>query len=300
MQKLLFHIGYSILYLFSLTPFWLMYIISDIVAFFLNKVFHYRREVVKYNLQKAFPHYSEKEINKIRNDFYQRFCDNFLETIKLLSISKAELNKRFVTDSALLHQLYKEENNNVSLVLGHFFNWEMANPAIALHNPFQQVIVYKKVVNSFFEKLMIKLRERFNAKMIDSRTFAAQIKSFKHSRHTLILVADQNPPYVDVEKSYWTSFFGQIVPFVKGPERTAIINNNTVVFGKIYRKKRGYYYNHLILITMSGKETERGAITKKIARLLEENIQADPANYLWSHRRFRHQYKEKYRKNLIE
>lgn len=299
MQKILFHIGYGILYLFSLIPFRLMYIISDVVAFFMDKVFHYRSDVITGNLKKAFPHYSEKEINKIKRDFYQRFCDNFLETIKLLSISKSELNKRFVTDSALLHKLYKEENNNVSLVLGHFFNWEMANPAIALHNPFEQIIVYKKVVNSFFEKLMIKLRERFNAKMIDSRAFAAQIRGFKDKRHTLVLVADQNP-YVDLEKSYWTSFFGQIVPFVKGPERTAVLNNNAVVFGKIYRKKRGYYYNDLILITKSGKETERGAITKKIARLVEENIKDDPANYLWSHRRFRHQYKEEYKKNLIE
>ncbi len=300
MQKFLFHIGYGILYLFSLIPFWFMYIISDVVAFCMDKVFHYRSDVIRGNLKKAFPHYSEKEINKIKRDFYQRFCDNFLETIKLLSISKSELNKRFVTDSALLHKLYKEENNNVSLVLGHFFNWEMANPAIALKNPFEQLIVYKKVKNTFFEKIMIKIREGFNTKMIASSEFSIHIRKYVNTRHSLVLLADQNPSYDSVTRSFWTTFFGYLVPFVKGPEKTAIINNNTVVFSKVFRTKRGYYRNELILLTNEAANTKRGQITKQIVSLLEENIKDDPANYLWSHKRFKHEYKEQFKKNLIE
>lgn len=300
MQKILFHIGYGVLYFFSLMPFWLMYILSDVAAFFLGKVFHYRRDVINGNLKRIFPHYSDREINKIKQDFYQRFCDNFLETIKLLSISKTELKKRFTTDASLLHQLYNTNNKNITIVLGHFFNWEMANPAMAQYNPFNQLIIYKKVQNVFFEKLMIKLRERFNTKMLASAEFSAHIRKYTNTRYSLVLLSDQNPPYGTIDKAYWISFFGHLVPFVKGPEKTAVINNNTVVFSKVFRQKRGHYRNELILITDDAASTQKGAITKQIVSLIEENIIADPANYLWSHTRFRHEYKEEYKKNLIE
>ena len=300
MRKILFNTGYAIIYLFSLIPFWLMYIISDVLAFFLAKVIRYRNNVIKDNIQKAFPNLSQKEINKITKDFYRRFCDNFLETLKLISISEKELNKRFTTDVSLLHQLRTETDKNVTIALGHFFNWEMGNLALALNNPFQQLIIYKKVNSNFFEQIMVKLRARFNAKIIASAEFSSNIRKYNSERYTLVLVADQNPYGDSVKKAYWTNFLGHIVPFVKGPEKTAVINDNAVVFGKMYRVKRGYYRNRLELVTADAKNTARGEITKKIVRLLEENMEEDIANYLWSHRRFRHTYKEEYKRNLLK
>lgn len=300
MQKFLFKIGYSFFYILSLLPFWFIYRVSDVVGFLLGNVFSYRRKIVESNISTAFPEMTEKEVKKIAAQFYYRFCDNFLETLKLLSISQKELNKRFVTDTKLLHSLYEKSNKDVSIILGHIFNWEMANPAIALHNPYKQLIIYKKVGNQFFEWIMMKIRERFNAKMISAQAFSNTFKNYKDQKYSLVLVADQNP-HKNIHTAYWTKFFGKVVPFVKGPEKGAVLNDNIVVFGKIYRKKRGYYYNTLTLVTKDARNTEKGEITKKIISLTEENIREDPANYLWSHRRFKHEnkYKEAYNRNLI-
>ena len=300
MQKILFNTGYAVLYLFSLIPFWLMYIISDIVAFFLAKVFKYRADVIKENIKKAFPDLSEKDIEKIAKEFYRRFCDNFLETLKILSISEKELTKRFETDNTLLQQLYTETDKNVTIVLGHFFNWEMGNPALSVHNPFHQLVIYRKVASRFFEEIMIRLRGRFNTKMIATVEFSSAIRKYNTERYSLILAADQNPYGSGVSKAYWTNFLGHLVPFVKGPEKSAVLNDNAVVFGKIYRLKRGYYRNVLMLVTKDAKNTARGEITKNIVHLIEQNIKTDPANYLWSHRRFRHVYKDEYKRNLLK
>jgi KDO2-lipid IV(A) lauroyltransferase len=46
------------------------------------------------NLRNAFPEKKNNELKKIARKFYRNFTDNWIETIKLLSISKAALNKR--------------------------------------------------------------------------------------------------------------------------------------------------------------------------------------------------------------
>ena len=52
---------YIIVYLFSLLPWRVMYIISDFVAFLLQRVFKYRLAIVQQNLAIAFPKKTEKE-----------------------------------------------------------------------------------------------------------------------------------------------------------------------------------------------------------------------------------------------
>jgi KDO2-lipid IV(A) lauroyltransferase len=62
--------------------------------------------VVDSNLAIAFPEKSIDERKKIAKQFYKNFTDNFIETIKLLSISKKELNKRFTGNFDVINNIY--------------------------------------------------------------------------------------------------------------------------------------------------------------------------------------------------
>jgi KDO2-lipid IV(A) lauroyltransferase len=42
------------------------------------------------------------------------------------------------------------------------------------------------------------------------------------------------------------------------------------------------------------KDTAPGDITKKYVRFIEDAIRANPDNWLWSHRRWKHEWKEEY------
>lgn len=298
LNAILYFLGYGCLYLLSLLPFWLLYAVSTVFAFLLRDVFKYRRSIVLANIEKCFPEKSREDRALIANDFYSRFCDNFIETLKLLSISKRELQKRFKVSTDLLERTIQSSDKSITIVLGHFFNWEMANLAMSLKNPFQQLIIYASVRSNFFEQFMIRLRERFSTKMLSAYDFSKEIRKWQKDKYSLILAADQNPQLF-VHKAYWVDFFGHPVPFVKGPERGAIMQDNVVLFAKINRIKRGYYSNDLLLVTNNARQTEKGEITRTIIRLIEENIQADPANYLWSHRRFKHVYQPAYAANRI-
>jgi len=63
-------------------------------------ILRYRRNVVKSNLESSFPEKSKEELKEIERKFYRWFADYFIESVKLLSISKEELSKRLTIHNA--------------------------------------------------------------------------------------------------------------------------------------------------------------------------------------------------------
>ncbi|MCB0644188.1 MAG: hypothetical protein KDC44_21240, partial [Phaeodactylibacter sp.] len=60
-------------------PFWLLYRISDGLAFLLARVIRYRRKVVLENLRQSFPERPEQEIRRIAGAFYRHLSDLLVE-----------------------------------------------------------------------------------------------------------------------------------------------------------------------------------------------------------------------------
>ncbi len=292
----MFYVVYGILYLFSLLPFWFFYFLSDGISFLLNHVFKYRKDVVLYNLSIAFPEKTIQERKEIATKFYRNFTDSFLETIKLISISKKQLDKRFTANYEVINELHGNVKQ-LQILLGHFFNWEYGNCAYASNVKYPLLIVYMPIKNKIINKLFMHIRERFDAKMISATNYRNEFGVYQNKEYLLGLVADQNPGAPD--KSYWTDFFGKKAPFVKGPERGGKINNTGILMCNIYKKKRGYYGSEIQILTLFPKDMAAGEITKKMVQFIEDSLRKDPANYLWSHRRFRFEYNEKEHAHLV-
>src|ERR1051326_7688 len=102
----MYYIVYGFFYLLSLLPWRLMYIISDGIYLIVYYLLRYRKDVVMNNLMIAFPEKTGEERIRIMKDFYKGFIDNFIETIKIFSISGEELNKRFVCNFEVVNDLY--------------------------------------------------------------------------------------------------------------------------------------------------------------------------------------------------
>ena len=75
-----------------------LYGISYVAYVLIYYIMGYRKEVVMANLEIAFPEKSFDERKLIAKKFYKNFTDSFIEIIKLLSISPAQLHKRFSWD----------------------------------------------------------------------------------------------------------------------------------------------------------------------------------------------------------
>ena len=274
-----------------------MYLISDAFYVLIYYVFGYRKGVVMGNLLIAFPEKTEKERIRIAKDFYHQLIDTFMETIKMISISKEELNKRFVCNYEVMNDLF-ETGQNVQLHGGHFFNWEYLNLAYCANSVYPFIGVYIPLSNKVMDRIMIKMRGKFGTILIAADKFKTQFHYHVNKRYALALGADQNPG--NPRGSYWLPFFGKMTPFVTGPERSSFSVKPAIIFGTYYRIKRGYYRSELKLITTSPNALQRGELTKLFRDFLEEQIRLRPSNYLWSHRRWKFEYdEEKYGKMAI-
>lgn len=293
----MYHVVYGIFYLLSLLPWRVLYIISDGIYGILYYCIGYRKDVVKHNLSIAFPEKTEQERTRIMKDFYKDFVDNFIETIKLFSISGEEMNKRFVCNFEVVNDLYKT-GKKVQLHSGHFFNWEFANLGYSHNFIYPLLTVYMPINNKIFERLFVHMRKRFGAHLIPATEFSKKFQGYAKKQYCLALVGDQNPGGPD--NAYWTKFFGRMTPIVKGPERGARVGDTAIVMCNFYRVKRGYYKSDLVLLTTEPRTLPQGEITKKMIAFIEDTIRKHPSNYLWSHRRWKFEFDEaKYGKLVV-
>src|SRR3954447_8720537 len=131
----MYYVIYGFFYLVSLLPFFILYGIADIIFLVMFYIIGYRKDVVLTNLQYAFPAKTNAELKRIRRRFFRNFIDNWIETIKLLSISKKALNRRISGNFEVLEKLYAS-GVSVQANLGHFFNWEIMTLHTGINQPY--------------------------------------------------------------------------------------------------------------------------------------------------------------------
>jgi Kdo2-lipid IVA lauroyltransferase/acyltransferase len=293
----MYYIVFGILYFISLLPFWALYLLSDLLYFLLYHVIRYRRKVVLDNLSLAFPEKTLAARKAVARRFFRRFTDNWIESLKLLSISERALARRITTDLDALHTVYAT-GRNVHFLMGHQFNWEWANAGIPPQTAFKTLVAYSPITNKTVDRLFLYLRQRFGATMLPYNEMGKAMLPYRRIQYLLALVADQNPH--NPRKSYWLNFLGQPTAFVQGPEKGARLGNIPVVYLSFSRPKRGHYHLHTSLVDMNPGNSKEGELTRKYVALLEENIRRYPELYLWSHKRWKHNWSEAYEKLWID
>jgi len=291
MKLFLFIIVYPLIWILSILPMRLLYIISDFFRFIIFGLVGYRKKVVIENLKMAFPDKNDKEIKNIASKFYKHFVDLIFESIKSFTISKKEILKRYKYKNPELVNKLSKEGKSIALVGAHQANWEWSvNLPLVLD--IHVFGAYTKLANKYFEKKVKASRTRFGVTGLKtSETVKGIHKNHKNNTQGLyILLSDQSP---QVHKThYWSEFLGVKVPIHTGAEMLAKKYDLAVVNYHIRKVKRGYFEVEFELITNSPKDFENYQITDKYLEITERNIRKQPEFYLWTHKRFKH--KDKY------
>ena len=287
----MYYIVFGSLYLLSLLPFFILYRISDLVFVFLYYITGYRKKVVMDNLRNSFPERTNKELETIARKFYRNFTDNWIETIKLISISKRALNKRISSNVDIFYQLHKEDKS-VQVNLGHFFNWEYMTLYTGINQPYTFLTVYLPQSNRITNRLFIHLRSRWGNPQLPATDMVKSIIPWRRKKYLLALGADQSPPHG--EFAYWLYFLNRPTPFLKGPEKFARVQGVPVVMMTTRRPKRGYYHFEYFLLADNPGNLKEGELMRRYVKHLEENIRLQPEIYLWSHRRWKREWKPQY------
>lgn len=290
MQLIAFILIYPILWLVSILPFRLLYGLSDVLYFFLYRIFGYRKSTVKENLALVFPDKSEKEIAKITVKFYHHLCDMIMEAIKSLTISEAEMKKRFTFANVELINDLENKQRSIILMCAHYGSWEWIF-ILQKYVKHKGYAVYKRLANTHFDKLVKGIRAKYNSHLITTKeTYTVLNQCQKNGELTINgFVSDQSPK--ENKAFHWNEFMGIKVPIHTGAEMIAKKLDMAVVFFSVKRLKRGYYETTFKTIAEHPKDYKDYEITDIFTKLVEDLIIEAPQYYLWTHKRWKHRDK---------
>ena len=239
------------------------------------------------NLHLAFPDKTEAEVKKITKKFYHHLCDMMLESIKTLSISEKELKKRYAFTN--VEEILKIEKMNKSIILmcGHYASWEWIF-ILEKYVNHKGYAVYKKIENEYFDRLVKRIRAKYNTHLITTKETIFTLGAEK-DRGVLTIngfVADQSAKHWKAH--HWQEFMGIKVPVITGAEMLAKKLDMAVVFFKVKKLKRGFYETTFQTLTLEPNEHPNWNITDMYLKLVEEQIREEPAYYLWTHKRWKY------------
>jgi KDO2-lipid IV(A) lauroyltransferase len=268
-------------------PFRLLYLFSDGIYVLVYYVIGYRKKIVRSNIAMALPHLSNKERYIIEKKFYHHMCDMFLEMIKTMTISKSELDKRYVFTNIDLYLELERKQKSIAVLMAHYASYEWAISMNTIIN-FEGFAIYKKIANKYFDKLVRDIRSKFKATLITNRETIKVIERNAINKHLGVygFASDQSPQLSKTH--HWTTFMGIETPVHTGAEMLAKRFDMNVIFLKTRKVKRGYYEGTFEYLTDNPKEVPNYQISDEFLRRVEKQILEAPEYYLWTHKRWKH------------
>lgn len=281
-----FYLALAWAHLISLLPFAWLYRLSDGLAWLLDRLIGYRRAVIECNLQRAFPHYSAEKRSQIRRDFYRNFSDILLESFKSLRLREKSMRRRLRLRNPEVFGQLQAQGRGCIVVMGHHTNFEWTAMGLPLLLPQPCFAVYHPLKNPRFNRQIVAIRERFGLKLFRMKETYPFMLNNPAPTPAYIFMADQSPHKGKVR--YRAPFFDQPTPVHLGVENLAKKCDLAVVFIKLYRVRRGHYEIEAELLFDQTQALPPYLVTNRHVATLEAMIRRDPAQWLWSHKRWKH------------
>ena len=272
-------------------PLPVLYGLAEGIYVLLAYVLRYRWRVVQTNLANSFPEKNAAEITQLGRAFYRHFAQLVVEILKLAAISPAELARRVHFVNPELMTRHFAAGRTVLSLGSHLGNWEWILGGAALVFPGRAAGVYKPLGNAFFEDFTRRLRTRLGAEAVPMLATLRYLLRHQGSPRTLSLLLDQSAGPED--RPHWLPFLHQDTGFYTSADRLAQQFDCAVLYVGIRRVRRGYYEIRFTELPDGRPAALAGPgafpVTEAFARQLEADIRATPAQYLWTHRRWKHQ-----------
>ena len=274
------------LWLVSLLPWCVLYAVSDLCSVFVRHF--YRRRVVRDNLTSAFPEKTDEEIRKIERGFYHQLCDNFVEVVKMLSMSDAEIKRR-MTFTGLEEQKRRQEAGKqfCFLYLSHFGNWEwIASVHLSIRQWSGTAQIYHHVYDKVMDRLFCEIRAQYGGLNIEMKeTFRRILQMRREGKPYLIgFISDQQPKWNSIH--HFVPFLNHDTAVFTGAENIGRKVGAFAMYGRMTRPRRGYYNLELIPLEDEMAGAEENSVTNRYFEMLEQDIKEHPEMWLWTHKRW--------------
>jgi Kdo2-lipid IVA lauroyltransferase/acyltransferase len=271
--------------LLAALPWWVMNPFADVLAWLAWRVVRVEQRALRANLTASFPTLTEPQLQHLMRDYYRNFSQVLVEVVRSVSLSPEELRRRVILEDFEPVRDALATGTPVLLVAAHQCNWEWMLLALSLGLGCPLEAAYKPLVDGWAQREMLKARSRFGARLVPAQELLAHILRGGRTPRAIAMVADQEPR--TSERRHWTRFMNRDTAFFMGAEEITRVTKFPAFFVGLRRTGRGHYAVSVTPLSQPGEKPATGALTERYARLVEAQIQASPADWPWSHKRWK-------------
>lgn len=184
------------------------------------------------------------------------------------------------------YEAAKAKGKGILFFSGHCGNWELMS--LALSNLFGESVsgVARKQKNPFFNKMVEKMRSRYNSKLIYKQGALKGILTALKNKEMVGILADQA---VSPEEGCLIEVIGRMAWSSRMP--TVIANKTGAPLIPVFIHRDGehhvltFYPEHTFINTSNGNDINEN--TQALSRYVENFVVAHPTQWYWIHRRWK-------------
>lgn len=270
------------------------YALAGLLSWFLFRADTRHRLVGVENLERAFgDRYTPEEREKIVREVYRHFACMLMEilhTAKRMDLANYRDHIELVGHEPILDQMLTGGRPMIFLS-GHYGNWELAGYVFGLFG-FPTVSIARTLDNPYLDRYLRSFRERTGQLLVPKSGGFDQMEDTLRSGKVLSFLADQDAG----QRGLYVDFFGRPASTHKAIALLAIEHQAPVVVGVARRIGPGFRYeirceDIIDPVHLAGEPDAVRQLTQRFTSALERLIRQDPTQYLWLHRRWKHQPK---------
>ncbi len=252
-----------------------------------------RRRVAQTNLGIAFPEWSEERRQAVMQASFANLGRSLVEIARFRRQPPQALRERarFEGLEHLEAARRASGTGGVIVITGHFGNWELLASAVAQWG-LPVTLVHRARSNPHLEALVTSWREQGGLEVVRRGTAARAVLAALRKGRIVALPIDQN---ASRRAGVFVPFFHRLACTRDGPARIAMRTGAPVV--PVFLFREGQSARHVIragpALDLVPEGADRDAAVRenvrRMTRAVEEAVRAAPAEWSWTHRRWKTQ-----------
>ena len=249
----------------------------------------HRRRAMKH-LELSFPDWPEDKRRRIAQASMRNMVYLGLEVLFTTRLITPGRWRRHVEleDQAENLRMALERKTGAIYVTGHFGNWEVVGYTMAALG-FPNTAVARPLDNPYINQYILGVRQNRGMTIVDKKGATMTVDDLLDDKGTVCFIADQDAG----RKGAFVDFFGRKASTYKSIALLAMAHQVPIVVGYGRRLSEEYHFALGVQRIIhphewADKDDPMMWITQEYTRALEDVIRADPEQYLWVHRRWKH------------
>lgn len=274
------------------------------VGWLAGSVFRYRRDVAIMNISRSFPDLKYWEISSICKKFYKHFGDLVGETVWFGGCTgperlvKARIGE-FVNPEVI--NRYKDAGSGVMIMFSHCGNWEILSGLLQTqvgkdihYQPEDVCVAYRALSSKAWDRFLynnrlapLSRKDNTGSQLIESYDILRFALLHRDETKMYMFNTDQYPYTAASSVHLREEFLHQDTYAMSGCAPLAKKLGLPVVYLNMSLADDGHYMLKFTPICDNAAESTVDDILSEYYRLLEKDVQAQPWNYLWTHKRWK-------------